>query len=717
MMRRVRLLLIEDDLTDQISFKRYVQRQRLPYDFDVAGSVTEAGELLKGGGYELILADHDLGDGTAFDVFPLVPADAAIIIVTGSGNEEIAVRALKLGAADYITKDIDGDYLQLLPMIIDNVLRSKAAEKELNNYRQRLEAMVEERTRALREEISERSLAEAKLKHEKERALVTLKSIGDAVITTDNEGRVEFLNPVAEKLTGWRNEEAQGLSIEQVFCIIDESSRLSIACPVQRCLNSNEFEYLSNHTILIDRYGNEYSIQDSAAPIHDNEGCIQGGVLVFSDISETKRMEQELAYQVSHDALTGLVNRREFEKHLQQVLASRHLLQLDYAFCYLDLDQFKVINDTCGHTAGDELLKQIAQIIKNKVRGGDMLARLGGDEFGLLMENCSIEQAECLANLLRQEIAQYRFKWLDKSFSIGVSMGLIEITDEVHNLNDLLIIADSCCYAAKDLGRNQVLVYQKEDEVIRSRSKQMQWVAKLHDALDKERFKLYRQSICSLGAEEGDHFEVLLRIEDGDGSIIKPGAFIPAAERYGLMDKIDQYVIWCCLNWYAEHRRELEALNLCTINLSGQTLGTKAVLESIRRELRYFALPSDKFCFEVTETAAISNLTLATDFIGTLKQKGYRFALDDFGSGLSSFAYLKNLEVDFLKIDGTFVKDICDDPVDLAIVRSINEIGHLMGKQTIAEFVESERVYHAVQELGADYAQGYWIECPKPFSD
>ncbi len=716
-MNQIRLLLIEDDLTDQMSFKRFVKRQQLPYDYDIAGSVAEAIALLTTVRYEIILADHALGDGTAFDIFPYIPTTIPVIIVTGSGNEELAVKALKLGAADYLTKDIEGDHLKLLPLVIDNVLKGKAAEKELEAYRQRLETLVEERTMELRQEISERLNTEEKLKQEKERAQVTLKSIGDAVITTDKNGLVEFINPTAEKLTGWRQAEARGQAIDKIFSIVDEISKKVLPCPVLRCLQDGKIEYLSKNTLLIDRWNKEYSIQDSAAPIMDANGQIQGVVLVFSDVTDARRLSRELIYQATHDPLTGLVNRREFENRLQRVLSSRHETLNKFAFCYLDLDQFKVINDTSGHTAGDELLKQLSLLLQNQVRSRDTLARLGGDEFGVLMEHCTIEQAERVADALREAVANYRFNWEDKNFHIGVSIGLIEITAEFHDLNDLLIVADSCCYAAKDAGRNRVVVYQKNDKEIRQRSGQMQWVAKLHDALDNDRFVLYKQSIHSINNIEGEHFETLLRISNEDGSIIPPGAFIPAAERYGLMDKIDQYVIEHCLAWYAEHKNQLENLSLCTINLSGHTLGTKGVLDSIFRLLNYFALPCEKFCFEITETAAIANLNLATDFMKAVKGKGCRFALDDFGSGLSSFAYLKNMPVDFLKIDGIFVKDICDDRVDLAMVKSINEIGHLLGKKTIAEFIETERIYDKISELGVDYAQGYWIDHPQPFTD
>jgi diguanylate cyclase (GGDEF)-like protein/PAS domain S-box-containing protein len=710
----IKVLLVEDDLTDQMSFKRFVKHEHLPYAFDIAGSVTEAIEALQQNEYDVILADHALGDGTAFDLFAFIPDSTSVIFVTGSGAEDIAVRALKMGASDYLSKDLNGQYLKLIPITINHVLKVKSAERELDEHRHRLENLVAERTTELRQEIGERQQAEEQLRREKERALITLKSIGDAVITTTKNGIIEFLNPVAEKLTGWRVAEARGRVIDEVFNIYNDITRKPLPNPVFRVLATHETEFISHDTLLINRYGIEYSIQDSAAPIHDRDRQIQGVVLVFSDVTASRRLSKELAYQAAHDPLTGLVNRREFEVRLNRILKARNHDEGDFAFCYLDLDQFKIINDTCGHTAGDELLKQVTTLLQHEVRVRDTLARLGGDEFGILMEHCTIEQGERLANSLREIIANYRFSWERQSFRIGVSIGLIAIDNEFHSLNDLLMIADACCYAAKDAGRNRVYVYQKNAEEILQRSGQMHWIAKLNEALDKDHFRIYKHHIQSIHEQEGEHYEILVRIEENNNTLIPPGAFIPAAERYGLMPKIDQYIIAKTFAWFADNPQQLNQLSLCTINLSGHTLGSEGILEIITRQLDYYTLPAHKFCFEITETAAISNLNMATTFITTLKESGCRFALDDFGSGLSSFAYLKNLPVDYLKIDGIFVQDICNDEIDLAMVKSINEIGHLMGKKTIAEFVESEGVYDKIVELGVDYAQGYWISQPVP---
>lgn len=716
-MKRIKLLLVEDDLADQMSFKRFVKHEQLPYDYIIAGSVAEAREILASEShFDLILLDHTLGDGTAFDLFAHIPVVIPIVFVTGSGDEDVAVRAIKQGASDYLTKDLEGNYLKLLPLTIANVIKAKVIEKELEAYKYKLEEMVEERTIELKHEICERMQIEELLIEEKERAQVTLKSIGDAVITTDINGLIEFINPVAENMTGWRFEEARGQHIDTVFNIIYEDSRKRVPSPISLCLVKNKIIGMDEKVLLINRLGTEYCIQDSAAPINGQNGIVQGVVLVFSDVTQARRLSKELAYHATHDPLTGLVNRRVFEQRLNRILNSRHSSAEQHIFCYLDLDQFKIINDSCGHTAGDELLKQVTTILQAKVRTRDTVARLGGDEFGILMEHCSLERGKRLANSLREYIAEYRFQWDEKSFRIGVSIGLMQISEEFNNLNDLLITADASCYAAKDAGRNRVHVYHPNDVDIKLRSGQVQWVIKLNKALDEHQFHLFKQEIRSYGNEGGEHYEVLVRLENEKKELIPPDAFIPAAERYGLMPKIDQFIIENTFSFFAENSQSLDALSLCSINLSGHTLSSEWLFEFITKTIRYYALPPEKFCFEITETAAISNLNRVTVFIKQIKELNCLFALDDFGSGLSSFAYLKNLPVDFLKIDGMFVKDICKDPVDFAMVKSINEIGHLMGKKTIAEYVENECIYNKLNEIGVDFSQGYWISQPKPLS-
>ncbi|MFC1610474.1 EAL domain-containing protein [Myxococcota bacterium] len=567
------------------------------------------------------------------------------------------------------------------------------------------------------EDISARRYAEEALFAEKERAEVTLQSIGDGVITTDAQGVVQYLNPIAAKLTGWTLDEARGQPLVKVFHIVDENRKVA-SDPVARCLEEECIVGLANHTILIARDGKEYSIEDSVAPIRNRDGRIFGTVLVFRDATEARRIGIQLAHQATHDTLTGLVNREEFEHRLKRVMETIRTQGGDHALCYLDLDQFKVVNDTCGHAAGDELLRQVGRVLRQHVRKRDTLARLGGDEFGLLMEHCSIEHAERAAQAVRATLKGFRFLWDDKTFSIGVSIGLVPITDG-DGIDGVVRAADTACYAAKKEGGNRIHIYDKDDPELAQET--THWVTRIHRALEEGHFSLYIQPISPVASREaqGAHYELLLRMTDERGHIVLPGDFLPSAERYELATKIDGWVVHAMFEWLARHPDHLEQLHLCEINLSGHSLGNEEFLRAVIREFDETNIPATKICFEVTETAAIANLTRAMDFIQTLKARGCRFALDDFGSGLSSFAYLKNLPVDFLKIDGLFVKNIAANPTDLALVRSINEIGHTMGKLTIAEFVENAAIFEKLKlpEIGVDYAQGYHIGRPRPLSE
>jgi diguanylate cyclase (GGDEF)-like protein/PAS domain S-box-containing protein len=424
---------------------------------------------------------------------------------------------------------------------------------------------------------------------------------------------------------------------------------------------------------------------------HENDwGRIFAAV---EDITEARALSQQLRFQAAHDALTGLVNRREFENRLERALNSAEGGRSEHAVCYLDLDQFKIINDTCGHVAGDELLKRLGRVLAQQVRRQDTLARLGGDEFGVLLEHCSMHVAERVANALRRTIEDFRFAWEKQVFGIGVSIGVVPIKGLGQTVSSILSAADAACYAAKDRGRNRIHI----------------------SALEENRFELARQPIVSLSnsAREDSHYELLLRMRDEDGNIVPPEAFLPAAERYNLSVKLDRWVVREAFRLLIQNSDHLEHLFLCSINLSGVSLADEDFLIFVTTELASTGLPPEKVCFEITETAAIANLHGAMRFIEVLRRVGCRFALDDFGSGLSSFAYLKSLPVDFLKIDGVFVKDIVDDPIDRELVRSINEIGHVMGKRTIAEFVESEEILMALNEIGVDYAQGFELGKPK----
>ncbi len=567
-------------------------------------------------------------------------------------------------------------------------------------------------------DITERKLYEEALFREKESAQITLQSIGDGVITTDADCLVEYLNPVAEGLTGWKLDDAAGRPVDDIFRGFHEETceplenALAVAIRRKRSIKS------IRPTLLIRRDGNELYIESTASPIRDGNGAIAGGVLVFHDVSESRELNRRLSYQASHDILTGLVNRREFESRLERALRSAKADEASYAVCYMDLDQFKMVNDSCGHTAGDTLLGQLGALLKSKIRWRDTLSRLGGDEFGLLLESCTLEEAMETAESLRQAISDFKFTWDDRTFRLGVSIGLVPVTRENDDITSILSAADSACAAAKEAGRNRIHCFQENDIEMMRRRREMEWAARINTALEDNRFELFRQVIMPLsGNAQGDHYELLLRMRDSKGALISPEVFISAAERYNITPNIDRWVIDHALRWLVDNPAERDNLALCSINLSGQSLGDDKFLPFVIDQFKSKGLDGSKICFEITETAAIASYTQANRFINSLKEIGCQFALDDFGTGLSSFGYLKHFPVDYLKIDGSFVKGILHDPIDREMVRSINEIGHLTGKKTIAEFAENAEIIEELRAMGVDYAQGYGVAEPRRVSE
>jgi diguanylate cyclase (GGDEF)-like protein len=465
--------------------------------------------------------------------------------------------------------------------------------------------------------------------------------------------------------------------------------------------------------LLIRKDGNELYVESTSAPIRDGSGKVSGGVLVFHDVSESRELNRRLSYHASHDLLTGLVNRREFESRLERALKSAKARETSFALCYLDLDQFKIINDSCGHSAGDALLGQVGALLKAKVRWRDTLSRLGGDEFGILLEACSLDEALRTAEALREAVRNFRYTWEDRTFRLGASVGVVPITADNEDVASILSAADAACRAAKEAGRNRVHSFAENDIELMRRRREMQWAARINAALEEGRFELFRMTILPLQKPEaGAHYELLLRMRDEQGRMVAPDSFIAAAERYGLMPAIDRWVIENALRWLVSEADEREKLELCAINLSGQSLGDDKFLPFVIEQFQKSGIDATKICFEITETAAVANFSQANRFIQALKELGCKFSLDDFGTGLSSFGYLKHFPVDFLKIDGSFVREILRDPIDREMVRSINEIGHLTGKKTIAEFAENAEIIQMLTSLGVDYAQGYGVAQP-----
>jgi diguanylate cyclase (GGDEF)-like protein/PAS domain S-box-containing protein len=559
------------------------------------------------------------------------------------------------------------------------------------------------------------------LQLEKERAQITLESIGDGVITTHVDGSIAYMNPAAEQMTHWKTEQAAGLPLAALFNLLDENDQRDSSTLIEHIL-SGKLGGGSENSKLIQRLdGSTVSVALVGSPIR-TDGKVSGAVLVLHDMTQERQYIANLSWQATHDALTGLANRREFEYRLELALNGLGHHPGRHAVMFLDLDQFKLVNDTSGHAAGDELLRHICALLQQGIREGDTLARLGGDEFGILLEHCSPEAAEKIAEGLRQTVESLHFVWKGRPFVTTVSIGLVHLSSTPTTLEASLRAADMACYMAKEKGRNRVQVYHDDDSELSTRFGEMAWIQRLHMALEDNRFCLYSQEIASLSRDPDGHHghvEILLRLRDESGRMILPDSFIPAAERYGMMTTLDRWVVQNVFKVIADCLSDDHAtgpLAVCAINLSGTSIGDDAFLEYLRQQFQIYAIPPELICFEITETSAIANLGSAIRFINELKSLGCRFSLDDFCAGMSSFAYLKHLPVDFLKIDGSFVKDMLDDPVNRAMVEVINHIGHVMGKQTIAEFVESPQIEQALLEIGVDYAQGYVIERPQLFT-
>ena len=568
------------------------------------------------------------------------------------------------------------------------------------------------------EDVTERLSIERQLAQQHELLKVTLNSIGDAVITTDTTGNVTWLNPVAEHMTGWDLNSAVGHPLTQIFHIVDEETRKPIENPVTTCLGRSTAICLSSHTILISREGEEFGIEDSAAPIRNPQGEMLGVVLVFHDVTEQRRLSGEMSYRATHDALTGLVNRTEFETRLRKILHNSHKSRSEHTLLYIDLDKFKLVNDSCGHAIGDQLLQQISKLLHTSVRDLDTLARLGGDEFGIILEQCTAEPAQRIAQQICDRMDDFRFVHDGRRFRIGASIGLVPVDSRWAATEAIMQAADTSCYAAKEAGRNRVHTWFDSDLAMRTRHNEMQWTDRIGQALDEDRFTLYAQHIVPLNdTADGIHAEVLLRMIDTDGSLIPPGAFLPAAERFHLASRIDRWVLRQSINWI-QRAKAADAIENLSINLSGQSIGDRAFH---RWAMAIFTEAGPhicrKLCIEITETAVVTNLADAALFIEQVRASGIRVALDDFGAGASSFGYLKSLPVDYIKVDGQFIRNITNDSLDEAAVRCFTDVAKVIGVKTVAEFVENDVILERLKLIGIDFVQGYLIHRPAPINE
>ncbi len=557
----------------------------------------------------------------------------------------------------------------------------------------------------------ERKFALGETLIEKERAQITLHSIGDGVITTDGKGCIDYMNPVAESLTGWRYHQAMGLSMEAVLHLEDDQSGNVVNDPALRCLSEQRVIAPKTDNVLISRSGERHAIQGTAAPMIDAQGKSIGVVLVFKDVTDSRRMQKKMVHQATHDPLTGLVNRTKFEQRLDMALQSAKNFENTHALLFLDLDQFKIVNDSAGHVAGDELLKQVSMLLLGQLRGRDALGRLGGDEFSVLLENCPIGKARKVADMLIDVIREFHFSWEQKTYRVGVSIGIVPITAESISCKQLMNDADQSCYTAKDLGRGRAHIHVGTGAGEGDRAGEKLQRKDIHDALNDERFLLLYQPIVALDPEHSrlhSRAEVLLRMLDEDENLITPGAFLPAAVRYGLMPQIDRWVIGRVFSAYPHIFMQNPDLVL-SLNLSASSVADDSLPEFILQLFEDSVVKPTQICFEITETALSHNLVSASRLIRRLRSIHCSFALDDFGSGLASFAVLKDLHMDFVKIDGNLVRNICSDQIDCAMVESINSMAHLLDIKTIAESVDSQAGIEKLKSIGTDYAQGYYL--------
>jgi len=549
---------------------------------------------------------------------------------------------------------------------------------------------------------------------EKDLAQVVLNAFADAVVIVDADQTVKFANMAAETLLGLEADGLLGQPFEGFFSLSLEGEDKPIENIVDKACSRGMFLEAPPGTILYRRNKSCLPVTAAASPYHDENHQVSGCVVTFRDVSEERKIETELSWQAQHDVLTGLPNRSTFNKALDRLVEGAKEYNEIHALLYVDLDQFKIVNDTCGHAAGDELLVKVAGIFKEHLRSKDLVARLGGDEFAVLLRDCNIEGAQSVAETLCDKFHGFSFGWHEKIFNVGASIGVVTLNRMVESSSAALGAADAACYTAKEEGRNRAHVYQS-DAVSHQRHGEMKWVARINEAFAKHRFRLFCQPIFPI-VESKDchaHFEVLIRMVDEEGKLVPPGNFIPAAERFGLMTEIDRWVVENSFKKLAELKDEGLGSIGFSINLSGPSVGNESFFDFVQEKLQEFGVRTESVCFEITETAAIGNLAKAQRFIEHFRKLGCEFSLDDFGSGLSSFAYLKELPVDYLKIDGMFVKEIHQSQVDFAMVSSINHLGHVMGVKTVAEFVENQPILDKLKELGVDYAQGYGLAEPR----
>ncbi|MDJ0907728.1 MAG: EAL domain-containing protein [Woeseiaceae bacterium] len=564
-------------------------------------------------------------------------------------------------------------------------------------------------------DVSHRKSLEVSLSRSKRQAQYTLESISEGVITTDNDGRIDYMNLAAESLTGANRDDAAGHRIGELFTLVDDADRRPLGDPVERCLAMRRRVNMGRRAVMISNDGeHEHSVEITASPIRGPGNSVSGSVVVFHDVSEIRGLTRKMSYQATHDALTGLINRREFERRLEEALDTAHSEEGVHMLFYMDLDRFKAVNDSCGHLAGDNMLREVAGLIKEEVRDSDFVGRLGGDEFGALLIGCPIDKARQIASDICAAVAEYRFVWKDKIFNIGVSIGLVEINHASGSIQDVLSAADSACYVAKQQGKGKIHIYSARDEAVARERGDIQWLRQLQAALHEDSFGLAVQPILSMtsGLERGPAVEVLIRLNDSHGRPTQTADFLRAAQRYQLMPQIDRWVINATLGAISSGEIRLAGNRSCAINLSGQTLADESFLAFVVDALDRSGVPPTSICFEVTETAILSNVQHAQRFIEVLHGIGCEFSLDDFGSGLGSFSSLKHLPIDYLKIDGTYTRNLQSDLVNQEMVSAMIKLARTMQFRIVAEQVEHQEDFDWLRDVGIDFIQGHFVDPP-----
>jgi len=564
--------------------------------------------------------------------------------------------------------------------------------------------------------IDELEQSNKMIHHEKELAEVTLSSIGDCVIVTDQYGNVKFINPAASRILKYSNEEAVGKQIEQLFKKYNESGQNRLKSSIYKAIELEKTVWEDFGALLQNKYGEEFYIENSASPIKNIEGEIEGAILVFYDVTERKKIERDTKWSATHDSLTKLSNRTAFDIVLENLLKRVRIDQSSHTFLFMDLDKFKTINDSVGHLVGDQVLREIAQLLKENVRNNDFLFRFGGDEFGVILFDCEINEAKNIAQNFIDKVLEYKFQIEGKTFNLGLSIGISQISMDCADFKTILSSADFACYLAKDEGRNRYHIATEEDSKHLAKELGINWIVEIDNALKDNRFILFLQKIKDLSGNN-DHYEILLRLIDKNGNMIYPDTFLPHAERYFLMPKIDIYVIKTFFVWLQRHEHKIPNHLSFSINITGQSISEEKFVTDILILADKYKIDCRRIIFEITETTAVANIQESKVFFGKLIEKGFRFSLDDFGTGLSSFEYLKNMAIDFLKIDGIFIKDILNDEIDRSMVESIYNIGSIMNLKIIAEYAESDEIIKELEKIGIHYAQGYAVEKPHPLDD